>query len=145
MRLDTILKDFIINLTSNLYTMPKVFKKAGINQEQANIQINKALIIAEKTFGIHRSEFLFNRNPANRPAFKAKCWFIWACLDLYDVPTVNVQETGYLSYERIIHVTNVIRESRDKNDIATAKKMRQYYDEIEELCELDADYVRSVS
>ena len=145
MRLDTILKDFIINLTSNLYTMPKVFKKAGINQEQANMQINKALIIAEKTFGIHRSEFLFNRNPANRPAFKAKCWFIWACLDLYDVPTVNVQETGYLSYERIIHVTNVIRESRDKNDIATAKKMRQYYNEIEELCELDADYVRSVS
>ena len=125
--------------------MPKQFKKAGINQEQANIQINKALIIAEKTFGIHRSEFLFNRNPANRPAYKAKCWFIWACLDLYDLPTVNVQETGYLSYERIIHVTNVIRESRDKNDISTAKKMREYYNEIEELCNADTDYIREIA
>ena len=113
--------------------MKKQFKKPGMNQDEDNLLIDKALIITEKTFGIHRSEFLFNRNPANRPAFKAKCWFIWACLDLYEVPTVNVQETGYLSYERIIHVTNVIRESRDKNDIATAKKKRQYYDEIEEL------------
>jgi len=145
MRLDTILKDFIINLTSNLYTMLKVFKKAGINQEQANIQINKALIIAEKTFGIHRSEFLFNRNPNNKPAFKAKCWFVWACLDLYDIPTVNVQETGYLCYERIIHVTNVIRESRDKNDITTARKMRQYYDEIEDLCNADLDYIKEIA
>ena len=125
--------------------MKKQFKKPGMNQDEARLLIDKALIITEKTFGIHRSEFLFNRNPANRPAFKAKCWFIWACLDLYEVPTVNVQETGYLSYERIIHVANVIRESRDKNDIATAKKMRQYYDEIEELCELDADYIRSIS
>ena len=125
--------------------MKKQFKKPGMIQDEARLLIDKALIITEKTFGIHRSEFLFNRNPANRPAFKAKCWFIWACLDLYEVPTVNVQETGYLSYERIIHVTNVIRESRDKNDIATAKKMRQYYDEIEELCELDADYIRSIS
>lgn len=125
--------------------MKKQFKKPGMNQDEANLIIDKALIVTEKTFGIHRSEFLFNRNPNNKPAFKAKCWFVWACLDLYDVPTVNVQETGYLCYERIIHVTNVIRESRDKNDIATAKKMRQYYDEIEELCELDAEYVRSVS
>ena len=125
--------------------MKKQFKKPGMNQEEARLLIDKALIITEKTFGIHRSEFLFNRNPANRPAFKAKCWFIWACLDLYEVPTVNVQETGYLSYERIIHVTNVIRESRDKNDITTARKMRQYYEEIEELCELDADYIRSIS
>ena len=125
--------------------MKKQFKKPGMNQEEARLLIDKALIITEKTFGIHRSEFLFNRNPANRPAFKAKCWFIWSCLDLYKVPTVNVQETGYLSYERIIHVTNVIRESRDKNDITTARKMRQYYEEIEELCELDADYIRSIS
>jgi len=125
--------------------MKKQFKKPGMNQDEANLLIDKALIVTEKTFGIHRSEFLFNRNPNNKPAFKAKCWFVWACLDLYDVPTVNVQETGYLCYERIIHVTNVIRESRDKNDIATAKKMRQYYDEIEELCELDAEYIRSVS
>ena len=125
--------------------MKKQFKKPGMIQDEARLLIDKALIITEKTFGIHRSEFLFNRNPANRPAFKAKCWFIWACLDLYDIPTVNVQETGYLSYERIIHVTNVIRESRDKNDIATAKKMRQYYDEIEELCELDSDYIKSIS
>ena len=125
--------------------MKKQFKKPGMNQDEARLLIDKALIITEKTFGIHRSEFLFNRNPANRPAFKAKCWFIWACLDLYEVPTVNVQETGYLSYERIIHVTNVIRESRDKNDITTAKKMRQYYDEIEELCELDLDYIKSIS
>lgn len=125
--------------------MKKQFKKPGMNQDEANLIIDKALIVTEKTFGIHRSEFLFNRNPNNKPAFKAKCWFVWACLDLYDIPTVNVQETGYLCYERIIHVTNVIRESRDKNDIATAKKMRQYYDEIEELCELDAEYVRSVS
>ena len=125
--------------------MKKQFKKPGMNQDEANLIIDKALIVTEKTFGIHRSEFLFNRNPNNKPAFKAKCWFVWACLDLYDVPTVNVQETGYLCYERIIHVTNVIRESRDKNDIATAKKMRQYYDEIEELCELDSHYIRSIS
>ena len=125
--------------------MPKQFKKTGINQDQANIQINKALIIAEKTFGIHRSEFLFNSNPANRPAYKAKCWFIWACLDLYDLPTVNVQETGYLSYDRIIHVTNVIRKSRHKNDISTAKKMREYYNEIEELCNADTDYIREIA
>ncbi len=52
---------------------------------------------------------------------------------------------GLFSYERIIHVSNVIRESRDKNDITTARKMRQYYDEIEELCELDADYIISIS
>lgn len=125
--------------------MKKQFKKPGMNQDEANLLIDKALIVTEKTFGIHRSEFLFNRNPNNKPAFKAKCWFVWACLDLYDVPTVNVQETGYLCYERIIHVTNVIRESRDKNDIATAKKMRQYYDEIEELCNSDADYINSIS
>ena len=125
--------------------MKKQFKKPGMNQDEARLLIDKALIITEKTFGIHRSEFLFNRNPANRPAFKAKCWFIWACLDLYEVPTVNVQETGYLSYERIIHVTNVIRESRDKNDITTAKKMRQYYDEIEELCNADLDYIKEIA
>lgn len=125
--------------------MPKVFKKAGWNQDRANVEINKALIVTEKTFGIHRSEFLFNRNPANKPAFKAKCWFIWACLDLYDVPTVNVQQTGYLSYERIIHVSNVIRESRDKNDITTARKMRQYYDEIEDLCNADLDYIKEIA
>ena len=125
--------------------MAKVFKKAGWNQDRANVEINKALIVTEKTFGIHRNEFLFNRNPNNRTAFKAKCWFIWACLDLYDVPTVNVQQTGYLSYERIIHVSNVIRESRDKNDITTAKKMRQYYDEIEDLCNADLDYIKQIA
>ena len=125
--------------------MKKQFKKPGMNQDEARLLIDKALIITEKTFGIHRSEFLFNRNPANRPAFKAKCWFIWACLDLYDVPTVNVQQTGYLSYERIIHVSNVIRESRDKNDITTARKMRQYYDEIEDLCNADLDYIKQIA
>lgn len=125
--------------------MPKVFKKAGWNQDRANIEINKALIIAEKTFGIHRNEFLFNRNPNNKPAFKAKCWFIWSCLDLFDLPTVNVQATGYLSYERIIEVSNKIRESHDKMDIQIAKKMREYYNEIEELCNADADYIREIA
>jgi hypothetical protein len=125
--------------------MAKVFKKPGLDQAVANVSVQKALTVTEKVFGIHRSEFLNNPNPWNKPAYKAKSWFLWSCLDLYELPTQNVVATGYISYERMNRVVNIIRDSSDRDDVRLAKKMREVMEEVEELCQTDQEYLQRIA
>lgn len=111
--------------------MEKKIVKPAIPYDEAKEIIDKAANITEKVFGIHRNEFMCNNFRRNPIVVKARYWFFWCCIDIFELPTANLKTLNIVAYSNIIQSVNVVRNSKSQADLKLVNKYWNIKEQIE--------------